>query len=426
MHNIKFIRQNPEIFDKAMAKRGIEPIADKILELDAQNRGSKTSLQELKQKSNELAKQIGMLKSQGKDAEDVISKSKQIKQQIASLKDDENQETPLNSELDKLLASLPNIIDDAVPVGKDEEDNIVIKTHGDIPKFDFEPKPHYQLGEDLGMMDFEQSAKISGSRFVILKDKLAKLERVLIQFMIDIHTDKFGYEEVSVPLLVKDEAMFGSGQLPKFAEDSFATTNNYRLIPTAEVPLVNMSCNSIIDKEKLPLRYVSCTPCFRSEAGSAGKDTRGMIRTHQFWKVELVSITDEQQAQTELDRKLECAEEILKQLEIPYRVTMLCTGDTGFCAKKTFDIEAWLPAQNKYREISSCSDCGDFQGRRTNTRYKIDKKNNKFVHSFNGSGLAIGRTMVAILENYQNKDGSIRIPKILQKYFDNDLINIKN
>jgi len=424
MHNIKAIRENPEHFDEGMKRRGLGPISEEILQRDKEVRGEKTALQDLQQQANEWAKKIGMLKSKGEDASEAISKSKELKAQVQELKAKiENESEDIPTELvDELLYSLPNIPADDVPLGDSEDDNEEVRRWGDKPDFDFTPKEHFELGENLGLMDFETAAKLSGSRFVILKGALAKLERAIGQFMIDVHTQEFGYEETAVPILVRDAAMFGSGQLPKFAEDSFQTTDNYRIIPTAEVPLVNMVREEILSEDKLPMRMVSLTPCFRSEAGSAGKDTRGMIRQHQFWKVELVSITDENSSDEELERKTNCAEEIIKRLEIPYRVVKLCTGDMGFSAKRTYDLELWMAGQIKYREVSSCSNCGDFQARRMNARYKNEKGENVFAHTLNGSGLAVGRAMIAIMENYQNADGSITVPDVLKPYMGMDVI----
>jgi seryl-tRNA synthetase len=420
MHNIQFIRKSPELFDNAMVKRGLGPLSQDILERDKELRGDKTQLQQLQQQANEWAKKIGELKSKGQDATEAMTKSKELKQQIAALKDKQENETDeVSVELmDELLYTLPNILADDVPTGDSEEDNVEVKRIGEIPNFNFTVKEHDVLGEALGLMDFKQASKMSGSRFVILRGALARLERALCQFMIDIHTREFGYEETSIPLLVKDEAMFGSGQLPKFSEDSFVTTNGYRLIPTSEVSLVNIVNDRILEYTELPIRLTACSPCFRSEAGSAGRDTRGMIRQHQFIKVELVSIVEPEDSEAEHQRMLGCAEEILKRLELPYRVVLLCSGDTGFCAQKTYDLEVWMPGQNKYREISSCSNCGDFQARRLKARYRASEKENAYVHTLNGSGVAVGRALVAILENYQNQDGSITIPKQLIPYMD--------
>jgi seryl-tRNA synthetase len=424
MHNIKAIRENPAAFDEAMVKRGLGPISEEILKRDKEVRGSKTDMQSLQQQANDWAKKIGELKAKGGDASEAIAKSKELKEKVAALKNKQEAENEdITTELvDELLCTLPNIPADDVPVGEDEDDNVEVRRWGEKPEFDFHPKEHFDLGEQLGMMDFEGASKISGSRFVILKGKLAKLERALCDFMLDIHTKEFGFMEVSPPLLVRDEAMFGSGQLPKFAEDSFQTTDGYRLVPTSEVSLVNMVRESILPEEQLPIRYTACTPCFRSEAGSAGKDTRGMIRQHQFWKVEMVSITDEKTSYDELERMTNCAEEVLKRLEIPYRVMLLCSKDMGFSAHKTYDLEVWLPGQVRYREISSCSNCGDFQARRMKTRYKTEEKENRFVHTLNGSGVAVGRAMVAIMENYQNADGSITVPAALRSYMGCDVI----
>lgn len=420
MHNIGWIRQHPEQFDQAMVKRGLGPIAAEILARDSQRRGDKTQLQRLQQQANEWAKKIGELKSQGKDATEALEASKRLKQEIATCKQQQEEEIDeVSIELmDELLYTLPNILAEDVPQGDNETDNLEIKRVGELPAFSFTPKEHDVLGEQLGLMDFKQAGKMSGSRFVILKGGLARLERALCQFMLDIHTREFGYEETSVPLLVRDHAMFGSGQLPKFAEDSFATTNGYRLIPTSEISLVNVMNDRIVEAEALPMRFTACTPCFRSEAGSAGRDTRGMIRQHQFLKVELVSIVTPETAALEHERMLNCAETVLKRLELPYRVVLLCSADTGFCAQKTYDLEVWLPGQATYREISSCSNCGDFQARRMKARYRAMDKDNRYVHTLNGSGVAVGRALVAIMENYQQADGSISIPKALVPYMD--------
>lgn len=424
MHDIKAIRKDPDAFDRAMIRRGLGAVADEILHRDKELRSGKTSMQELQQQANQWAKKIGELKSKGENADEAIAKSKELKLQIADLKkqQDKNEHEPEKEVVDELLISLPNIIEEDVPDGDDEDDNVEISRFGEPTKFDFTAKEHFELGEDLGLMDFEQSAKMSGSRFVVLKGALAKLERALTQFMMDVQINDHGYTEIAPPILVKDEAMFGSGQLPKFDEDSFSTTNGYRLIPTAEVSLVNMARETILDVKDLPIRYVSATPCFRSEAGSAGRDTRGMIRLHQFNKVELVSITDKESSKDELERKVDCAEEILRRLELPYRKVLLCSGDTGFCAHKTYDLEVWLPGQQKYREVSSCSNTGSFQARRMNARYRDEEKNVEFVHTLNGSGLPTGRTIVAILENYQNEDGSISIPNVLRPYMGCNII----
>lgn len=424
MHDIKSIRKDPHAFDKAMIKRGLGAISEEILERDKEVRGEKTNMQELQQQSNDLAKKIGALKMKGEDASAEIEASKQVKAKIAALKNQQNEEqADIPTELvDELLYTLPNILSDDVPDGDGEDENVEIRRVGEKREFAFTPKEHFEIGENLGLMDFEQTAKISGSRFVTLKGGLAKMERALANFMLDIHTKEFGYTETSVPILVKDHAMFGTGQLPKFAEDSFVTTDGYRLISTSEISLTNLVRESIIEKEKLPLRFVTCTPCFRSEAGSAGRDTKGMLRQHQFWKVEMVSVTDEESSAAEHERMTNCAEEVLKRLKIPYRVMLLCSADTGFTATKTYDLEVWLPGQIRYREVSSCSNCGDFQARRMNARYRAADKDNRFVHTLNGSGVAVGRALIAIIENYQNKDGSITVPDALRVYMGCDKI----
>ncbi|AIF80886.1 seryl-tRNA ligase [endosymbiont of Acanthamoeba sp. UWC8] len=414
MHDIKFIRENPELFDKGLLKRGLENISNDIITLDEKLRKEQTHLQEKQTRRNELAKEIGKGKAAGSDVSHLLKQADELKVQVPQLEESIKE---LESRLEEIMINIPNTLLDEVPEGKDEADNQEIKKWGETKQFDFTPKHHYELGEDLKQMDFEAAAKMSGSRFVILKKDLAKLERALANFMLDIHTSEFGYTEVSPPLLVKNEAMFGVGQLPKFDQDSFLTREGLRLIPTSEVSLTNLVREMILEEEELPLRYTAYTPSFRSEAGSAGKDTRGMIRVHQFSKVELVSIVRSRDSKAEHERMTACAEEILKRLELPYRIMLLCGGDTGFSSQKTYDFEVWLPGQNKYREISSCSTCGDFQARRMRARYKeLDSRKNYFVHTLNGSGLAVGRTIVAILENYQNSDGSINIPHALQKY----------
>ncbi len=415
MHDIKWIRENIDEFNSALSKRGISPLSQVLIEMDEARRQTLTLIQKLQHARKEKAEMIAKL-SNSRSQELVVLKRDaiHIKDKITELEEKLSKEV----ELDKLLASLPNIPAEDVVIGKGEEDNLELRKWGEIPIFSFTPKPHYELGENLGMMDFEQTAKISGSRFVTLQAGLARLERALANFMLDLHTNKFGFTEMSPPLLVRDSAMFGTGQLPNLADDSFETKNGYRLIPTSEVSLTNLVADKLIDADKLPLRYTAYTPCFRSEAGAAGKDTRGMIRVHQFSKVELVSITKPEDSEKEHDRITHAAEEILKLLGLPYRVMLLCTGDMGFCSKKTYDIEVWLPSQNKYREISSCSNCGDFQSRRLKARYISNPitKSKELVHTLNGSALAVGRTIVAILENYQQEDGSIKIPTVLLPY----------
>ena len=422
MHDIRFIRDDAERFDKAMARRGLEKQSSAILDIDQKRRQIMTTLQDLQQKRNETSRQIGEIKKQGGDADAIMAEVAAIKTEMASLED---QEKTLGDELNAMLLSLPNILDDQVPEGADENDNVEVRSHGDATLPSFTAKDHVELGETLGMMDFAAGAKLSGSRFVVLKSGLARLERALASFMLDTHCGEFGYQEVLPPALVKSETMQGTGQLPKFAEDLFHTDDDRWLIPTAEVPLTNLVANEILNADELPLRMTAYTPCFRAEAGAAGRDTRGMIRQHQFSKVELVSIVEPEESDAELDRMTSCAEEILKRLGLSYRVMMLSSGDTGFSAQRTYDIEVWLPGQDNgedggkgmYREISSCSNCGPFQARRMKARFRNKgEKDTRFVHTLNGSGLAIGRTMIAVLENYQDEDGSVYIPDVLQPY----------
>ncbi len=415
MHNINFIRENSVIFDNAMKQRGENNISKKIIEIDEEKRKTQTILQTLLAERNSLSKEIGFLKSQKKDSDQLLTKVEKLKQEISSLKELEKIK---QDELDSILSRLPNIPDTSTPVGKDENDNVLYKEWGEKPKHLFNPKKHFEIGENSNLMNFDIASKLSGSRFVVLKSQLSKLERVLADFMLNKHTTDNGYIEINVPYLVKDESLFGTGQLPKFSEDLFTAGENHWLIPTAEVPLTNLVRDQIININSLPMRVTSYTPCFRSEAGAAGKDTRGMLRQHQFTKVELVSIVEPEQSEKELERMLESAESILQDLNIHYRVMTLCTGDMGFSAKKTYDIEVWLPGENNYREISSCSNCGDFQARRMNSRYRKDN-NNTYVHTLNGSGLAVGRTLIAILENYQTEDGNVKIPEVLKNYFNN-------
>lgn len=413
MHDIKWIRTNQEAFDAGLARRGLEPMAEKLIALDAEKRGSQTDIQKLQARRNEVAKQIGQLiKSNPAEAEKLKAEAAGIKDRIAALEAGEGDDA--NTGLADALSRIPNLLAADVPAGADETGNVELRRVGTKPAI-ADVRDHVALGEGLGMMDFETAAKLSGARFVILTGALARLERALAAFMLDIHTGEFGYTETNPPLLVKDNALRGTGQLPKFAEDLFKTTNDYWLIPTAEVSLTNIVADSIVEAESLPRRYTAHTPCFRSEAGSAGRDTRGMIRQHQFTKVELVSITTPEQSEAEHERMTACAEAILKRLGLHYRVMLLCAGDTGFSARKTYDIEVWLPAQDTFREISSCSNCGDFQARRMGARYRTEK-GNAFVHTLNGSALAVGRTLIAVLENYQQPDGSILIPEALIPY----------
>ena len=412
MHNLKEIRENLEHFKTSLSHRNSEVDYDQILDLDKKNR----QLIQEKEKFEMEKKNI----SKSKD-ESLFEKSKEISNEIENLS---KKQKIIKNELDNLLSSIPNLPLDEVPVGKDENDNVEVTKSGEIKDFKFKPLSHYELGEKLNMLDFDLATKTTGSRFVFVKDKLAALERAISNFMIDTHIQKNGYTEISPPLMATDETMFGTGQLPKFENDQFEIKfddKNDRkfLIPTAEVILTNMVKNQIIDKKKLPMRLVASTPCFRKEAGSYGKDTKGMIRQHQFYKVELVSIVENNQCIQELERMTECATKILDDLKLPYRKIILCTGDMGFGAEKTYDLEVWLPSENKYREISSCSSCGSFQARRMKARYKNKDNNIEFVGTLNGSGLAVGRTLIAILENYQLEDGSIIIPEVLKPYMGN-------
>ena len=413
MHDIKKIRENPSDLDELLAKRKHPPVSNQIIELDEKNREIIGELQVIQEERNAKSKLIGEYAAKEKNDE-----AAKLKAEVTSLKDKmqelENSQREKQEELNNVLSSLPNNPADDVPVG-DESLNKEIKLEGNKKEFTFTPKEHDELGENLNMMSFEKATKISGARFVVQSGLIARMERAISNFMLDLHTNEFGYTEMNVPILVKDQSVYGVGQLPKFKDDLFKTTDDYWLIPTAEVPLSNMTRESIIDILDLPKRYVSHTPCFRSEAGAAGKDTRGIMRQHQFYKVELVSLTSESQSKDEHERMLSCAEEVLKRLNLHYRVVILSSEDMGFAAQKTYDIEVWLPGQKAYREISSCSNCGDFQARRMNSRYK-EGKETKFLHTLNGSGLAVGRTLIAILENYQNEDGTIQVPDALIPY----------
>ena len=415
MHNINYIRENPVEFDNFMKTRGDKPIASKIIEIDKIKRETQTILQTLLAERNQISKIIGQLKSENKDTINEMKKIEDIKNKVNTLKELEKLK---DDELKSILSRLPNIPDSSTPIGLNENENVLYRDWGNKPSFDFNPKLHFEIGENSNTMNFETATKLSGSRFVVLKGQLSKLERAIANFMIDKHTSVNGYLEMHVPYLVKEETLYGTGQLPKFADDLFTAGDNHWLIPTAEIPLTALYSNEILNVNQLPLRFTSYTPCFRSEAGAAGKDTRGMLRQHQFTKVELVSLVEPEHSKDELERMLKCAEGILQDLELHYRVMILCTGDMGFNANKTYDIEVWLPGEDKYREISSCSNCGDFQARRMNTRYKSNDKN-IHVHTLNGSGLAVGRTLIAILENYQTEDGNVEIPEVLKKYFDN-------
>lgn len=423
MHDIRAIRENPEQFRAGWNRRkdGLGDVVSSILKLDESLRAAVSRKQEAEQTRNASSKLIGKAKASGDEAEaqrlmEAVAGAKEVMETVGE------EENAIRDELDGILAGLPNIAKEDIPDGEDEDANQEVRKWGEPTKQDFDPKDHADLGEALGMMDFETAAKMSGARFVLLSGKLARLERALTQFMLDVQTEEHGYRETNPPFLVKDTAMYGTGQLPKFAEDSFQTTVGHYLIPTAEVSLTNIVSDSIVEEDYLPRRFAGATPCFRSEAGSAGRDTKGMIRLHQFTKVEMVSITKPEDSDAELERMTGCAEAILQKLELPYRVMMLCTGDMGFGAQRTYDLEVWIPSQDTYREISSCSTCGDFQARRMNARFKRNatednkKPKPEFVHTLNGSGLAVGRTLVAVLENYQQADGSIAVPKVLQPY----------
>lgn len=414
MHDLKWLRDHPEAFDRSLARRGAPPLAESILALDKEKRSVETRVGEDQAMRNRLSKEIGQKRGpDGKPPQELLDQVAQLKE-LLKIK-----ETKLKDLEERLLSELalhPNILDDDVPDGRDEADNQEVRRVGEPRQTNFECQPHDILGPTLGM-DFETAGKIAGSRFTVLRGQMARLERALGQFMLDIQTLEHGYSETVVPLLVREHAVFGTGQLPKFADDLFKTTDDRWLIPTAEIPLTNLVAGEILDEALLPLRFTALSPCFRSEAGAAGKDTRGMIRQHQFTKVELVSITTPDQSADEHERMTKCAETILQRLDLPYRVMLLCAGDTGFGAKRTYDLEVWLPGQEAYREISSCSNMGDFQARRMNARCRAkSEKQTRFAHTLNGSGLAVGRTLIAVIENYQNADGSITIPDALKPY----------
>ena len=416
MFDIKLIRDDPEAFDAALAKRGLPPQAQRLLELDEARRSHIAQLQQAQERRNAASREIGQAKAARDEA-----RAQALIEEVATLKafvqNGEERERELSAALEAALAEIPNIPLDDVPVGKDETGNVERHRWGEPRDLRFPPRQHFEIGEALGLMDFETAAKLSGARFVVLTGAMARLERAAAQFMLDTHTGEFGYTEVSPPLLVRDAAMFGTAQLPKFAEDQFRTTTGLWLIPTAEVPLTNLVREVVLDEAALPLRFTAWTPCFRAEAGAAGRDTRGMIRQHQFSKVELVSITTPEPSGDEHERMLACAEAILQRLGLPYRVVTLCTGDMGFSARKTYDIEVWLPGQKAYREISSCSVCGDFQARRMQARYRPkDGKGLRHAHTLNGSGLAVGRTLIAVLENCQEADGTVTVPEALRPY----------
>ncbi len=414
MHDLRLIREAPDRFDQGLARRGLEPMAEQVLDLDSRRRAAQTALQEMLTRRNSVSKQVGEAKRNGEDAAALIEEVQNLKDGIA---ENEASEKTLDSKLVEILEGLPNLPAVDVPDGDSEDDNREVRVHGIQPAFDFTPKEHFDIGEALGLMDFGAAAHLSGARFVVLRGALARLERALASFMLDLHTQEHGFTETVTPVLVREEALYGTGQLPKFAEDLYRTTDDYWLIPTAEVTLTNLAADGILDEGKLPLRMTAWTQCFRSEAGAAGNDTRGMLRQHQFSKVEMVCVARPEESDAELERMTGCAEEVLKRLGLPYRVVVLCTGDMGFGARKTYDIEVWLPGQGTYREISSCSNCGDFQARRMKARYRPRSgKGTRFVHTLNGSGLAVGRTMIAVLENYQNADGSVTVPEALRPY----------
>jgi seryl-tRNA synthetase len=414
MFDIKFIRENAQEFDRGMARRGLDGQAAALIDLDAKRREAQTKAQEIQAERNRLSKEIGAAKSRGEDASaimDEVSRTKAAEGEAGKAADE------ASMALNTALSELPNLPADDVPDGADESDNVEIRTWGDKPELDFTPKEHFDLGEALGCMDFETAAKMSGARFVLLTGALARMERALANFMLDLHTTEHDLVEVNPPALVNDAALYNTGQLPKFGDDLFKTEDGLWMIPTAEVPLTNIVADTIIDTDALPKRFAAMTWCFRSEAGAAGKDTRGMIRQHQFTKVEMVTISAPETSNDELERMTGCAEEVLKRLGLAYRTVVLSTGDMGFGARKTYDIEVWLPGQDKYREISSCSNCGDFQARRMKARFRDrGEKGARFVHTLNGSGLAVGRTLVAVLENYQQADGSIVVPEALRPY----------
>ncbi|MHA1597532.1 MAG: serine--tRNA ligase [Alphaproteobacteria bacterium] len=414
MFDIKWIRDNADAFDAGLARRGLGSMSGGLIELDKTRRDCETKAQDIQAERNKLSKQIGVAKANGEDATDIIAEVSRSKEAQGVA---EAEAQAATEKLTDALMGIPNLPLDDVPDGTDESDNREERRWGDVPSFDFAPQEHFDLGEALGLMDFETAAKMSGARFVILTGALARMERALGSLMLDMHTGEHDLLEVNPPALVRDSALYGTGQLPKFGEDLFKTEDELWLIPTAEVPLTNMVAGVILDEAMLPKRYAAQTWCFRSEAGSAGKDTRGMIRQHQFSKVEMVSIVAPEESDGELERMTGCAEAVLQRLELPYRVMTLSTGDLGFGARKTYDLEVWLPGQDRYREISSCSTCGDFQARRMKARYRPEgEKQTRFVHTLNGSGLAIGRTLIAILENYQQADGSVVVPDALRPY----------
>ena len=425
MYDIKWIRENVEAFDRGLRRRGLEPLSGKLLALDEKRRAAITAFEQGQARRNAASKEIGEAKK-AKDDTHANALMAEVAELKTTLPQREAEAKQIDDELSRELAQIPNTPLDDVPDGKDEHGNVERSKSGAKRTYNFTPRQHFELGEALGMMDFELAAKLSGARFVVLQKGLARLERAIGQFFLDLHTSEHGYTEVNPPLLVRDSTMFGTAQLPKFEDDQFfaggkkqiatGEDEGYWLIPTAEVPLTNLVRESIVAEDELPMRLTACTPCFRAEAGAAGKDTRGMIRQHQFTKVELVSITTPEKSRDEHERMLSCAEAVLKKLELPYRVVTLCAGDMGFASQKTYDIEVWLPGQNMYREISSCSVCGDFQARRMNARFRGKDGKPQFVHTLNGSGVAVGRALIAVMENYQQENGAIAVPDVLQPY----------
>jgi seryl-tRNA synthetase len=415
MHDIRYIRENPEAFDAALARRGLDAVTGALLNLDSAWRKLNSELDAALAQRNDASGRIGRAKASGDEAlaRQLMDEVARLKSQIPEL---EARTGEAKANLDAAMNAIPNLPDLAVPQGSDENDNAIVHTHGNIRNFAFTAREHFDVGGPLGL-DFETAQKVSGARFAYLRGGVARLSRALGQFMLDLHTTEFGYQEIAPPILVRDNALYGTGQLPKFAEDQFQTTDGRWLIPTAEVSLTNIVNGEIVDQASLPLRFTALTPCFRSEAGAAGKDTRGLIRQHQFEKVELVSICRPEESDAEHERMTACAEAVLDRLELPFRRMLLCTGDMGFSAQKTYDLEVWLPGQGRYREISSCSNCGDFQARRMNARYRPEgEKGTRFLHTLNGSGLAVGRALVAVIENYQEEDGSVTIPSALLPY----------
>ncbi|TMQ26404.1 MAG: serine--tRNA ligase [Deltaproteobacteria bacterium] len=416
MHDIRWIRDHSDAFDRALGRRGLPAIARELVSLDERRRAAIAKLETAQARRNAASKDIGEAKKSKDEsrAQALMAEMADLKNAIPALTVEEKAAA---DELERALARVPNLPLDEVPDGKEADDNVERHRFGAVRNYAFEPKQHFDIGEALGEMDFATAAKLSGSRFVVLKRSLARLDRAIGQFMLDLHTTEHGYTEIAPPLLVREQVPYGTGNLPKSAEDMFCTREGFWLIPTAEVPLTNLVREEIVDEDALPMRLTACTPCFRAEAGAAGKDTRGMIRQHQFNKVELVSITTPEQSRDEHERMLSCAEEVLRRLDLHYRVVTLCAGDMGFAAQKTYDIEVWLPGQKAYREISSCSLCGDFQARRMDARYRVkEDRAVRHVHTLNGSGVAVGRAMIAVMETYQEADGSIAIPNVLQSY----------